>query len=116
MSTQQHIRNLKKGDIANPVKAQFLTEDTRQPIDLSSHQDVRFKMLSINDDSTVSTLVEGDATILDATKGIVQYEWKIGDTATAGNHVAQFILFDEDGDQETFPAEGYIEIRIEDLP
>lgn len=62
------------------------------------------------------SVVDADATIIDAPNGIVQYDWQAADTANAGIFNCEFEVTYADTTVETFPNYKYRKIQItEDL-
>lgn len=59
-----------------------------------------------------SPAVNAAAVIVDATHGIVRYDWAAGDTAKAGNYEAEWQVTWADGREQTFPTLGYHAIAI----
>ena len=62
------------------------------------------------------TTVKTDAasTVVNASAGIVQYNWIADDTDTIGSYQAEFEVTYSDGTIETFPNNGYIRVEIID--
>lgn len=109
-------KNMKAGDTGSPLVVQILNKSDYEPVDLTGAS-VDFRMFKINDDDTVTTLVDASATVeTPETEGTITYNWAAGDTDIAGNHKAQFEITFSGGRVETFPSSGYIEINIEVLP
>jgi hypothetical protein len=113
---ENHVKYRKVGDLGNPLTAQLKTEKTQTVIDLTTAVSVYFVMSQVNDDSTVTELINKAASVDDATTGQIRYQWVAGDTSVAGTHLGKFVVNWPNSEPETFPAQGYIEIRIEDLP
>lgn len=101
---------IKTGDTRPSIEAQLLDEQN-QPRDLTSINYVRFHMERVDDGETI---IDTDATVLDADDGTVVYEWSAGDTDVAGRYDAEFEVEYAGGDVETFPNNGYIDIYIEE--
>lgn len=47
-----------------------------------------------------------------AVDGVVQYNWAAGDTDTAGLFLGEFEVAFADATKQTFPNDGYIEVRV----
>jgi hypothetical protein len=110
------IFTMKAGDLSPPLQIQLLTRSVGAPIVLTGFT-VAFVMEKINDDNTVTELVNSAATITDAATGMVEYRWSGSDTAVAGTHKGRFIITETATSKpETFPEQGYIDIEIETLP
>ncbi len=113
---KRNSKNMKVGDTGSPLSASLRTRSDDQPIDLTGAS-VKFKMVEVNDDDTITTLVDASADIeTPETAGLVTYNWATGNTDTAGNHKATFVVTFASGKIETFPPDDYIEINIQDLP
>lgn len=109
------IKTMKQGSTSPPIRAQLLSQTTGAAISLVGAS-VDFKMYQVNDDSTVTALVDAEGNIEDAANGIVNYEWQTGDTSVVGSHRAEFVVTFSGGEVESFPPQGFIEVRIESLP
>lgn len=57
-------------------------------------------------------LVAAAATVVDATNGIVEYQWSVTDTATAGTFFGEFQVTFADSNVESFPNDSNIEILV----
>ena len=80
------------------------------PVSVSGNNGVRFYMRPPGG----AVKIEADAIVIDATAGVVRYNWLPEDTDTAGTFQAEFEVTYTDGSVETFPNLGYIEIVITD--
>jgi len=60
---------------------------------------VQFHMVSVDGEVTITR----DATVENASTGLVQYDWQSGDTAVAGSYYVQFQITYGDGAVETYP-------------
>jgi hypothetical protein len=111
MSTS-YIFHLQKNDLLPSLSVQlFASRATRTPLSLVGAS-VDFVLTQINDDSSLTELVNASATVSDAANGLVQYDWAPGNTDTVGSHLGRFVVTHSGGEQETFPPDGYIEVRI----
>lgn len=103
---------MKTGDL-RPIAEAQLVDENGDGVDLTAATEVRFIMRRENG------VVEVDAvaTIATATTGQVQYAWTSGDTdVDEADYLAEWEVTWDDGDQETYPNDGYNLIRIrEDL-
>lgn len=98
---------IKKGD-TRPALEAILRGSDDDPRDLTNATGVDFHLV----DSEGNVLVNSVATIVDASEGLVQYEWSDGDTDDIGLHRAEFDVSYDDGSSETFPNYGTIDVRI----
>lgn len=99
----------KVGDQEPPISATLEDEDGNAK-DLSNASGVDFHM---KDPKADSAKVDADATIEgDGSNGEVSYSWAAADVDTAGDFEAEFEVTWSDGDTETFPKDGYLDIRI----
>jgi len=101
---------IKQNDTAPSIEA-VLTDANGRVRSMSNAANVRFRMKS----EKGTTLINGGVGyVVNASKGIVAYEWQAGDTATVGMHNAEFEIEYSNGQIETFPNTGYIRIIIKD--
>lgn len=101
---------IKQNDTAPSIEA-ALSDSNGRVKSMANASVVRFHM----QDENGNLLVEnGLGTIINATKGIVAYEWRAGDTANTGIHSAEFQIEYTNGQIETFPNTGYIKVIIKD--
>jgi len=91
---------LKQNDTRPSYVAQLLQDGSA--VDLAGAT-VRFHMGSV---------VDAPATIVDASTGVVRYDWLATDTAVAGTYNAEFEVTFSDGAVETFPNKDYLQIVI----
>lgn len=97
---------LKQGDTQGALEAQLTLDG--EAFDLSGY-DVTFVLGGIRR----TPLVDAEATVTNASAGEVEYDWSEGDLSEAGDFLAEWVA-DDGTDTQTFPSEGYTEIRIED--
>lgn len=97
---------IKADDTSPALKYQLLTA-SRDPVDLSGANEVRFLMGDV-----VAADTNSGVTITDAANGKVKYEWQTGDTSEAGHYDAEWEVEYSDGTVETFPNTGFIAIRV----
>ncbi len=57
-------------------------------------------------------IVENDDDVTGSALGVLTYEWQDDDTTAPGTYGATFTGLDEDGNRQTFPTEGEIQIEI----
>lgn len=92
--------NIKQNDTSPSLRA-TLTDADLNPINLTSAS-VQFHMKSLDGALKIDTAM----TIVDATGGIVQYDWQTGDTDTVGAYNVEFEVTYSDSSIETFPNNG----------
>lgn len=100
----------KVGDTEPPLEV-TLTDGDYEPKDLTNAQGVDFHMA---DPHESTAKVDAAAAIDDAANGAVSYSWADPDTDTAGEYEGEFEVTWADGDDETFPKAGYLDIKIID--
>lgn len=100
----------KRGDLEPPLEATLENADGT-PKDLSTASGVDFHMA---DPDETTAKVDKDATITDGVNGQVSYSWDSEDVDTTGEFEAEFEVIWSDGDTETFPKDGYLDVRILD--
>ena len=93
-----------KGDRRNSLYA-LLKHHNKTAYDLSNCT-VSFHMKNADKEVT------GTATIISASDGSVRYDWGETDTITAGVFEAEFIVTDQLGKVESFPADGNFTVTI----
>ncbi len=98
---------MKQGDLEPPV-AVTLIDDTGTPVDLTELS-VTFRLSTADH----VELFERDAVIDGPIDGNALYEWQAGDTAVAGNYLAEFVIHWPAARPQTFPPRGYLVIPIE---
>lgn len=94
----------------------FVGTESEKPINLTAEEikKVRFIMRETKRTDVEGPSFKKDAIMTEPVAGIVTYKWGAGDTAVSGLFNGEFELEDEDGDIETIPRSGYIEIEITD--
>lgn len=107
---------IKRGDTKPALRVQ-IEDENNKPINLSNVSKVRFIADTDTDTETSPVIDKNDSDppleIIDAEKGIVQYNWKEGDTDEAEGLLTEFEIEYNDGTVETFPNSGYILINIQ---
>jgi hypothetical protein len=83
------------------------------PINLTEASEVYF-LLRPEGETGKPAKLRKKAEILEATKGVVRYQWASGDTATAGKYAAEWEIVWKSLTTESVPNEGYISIEIID--
>lgn len=101
---------LKSGDTNATLSYQILGRDGN-PVDLSSVTSVTFSM-----DAPDGTAVVQDAaaTTETAAEGRVSYQFQSGDTATVGEHTAEFAVNFSDGTTGIYPYDHDIIVDVEE--
>lgn len=100
---------MKKGD-RRPHYRAVLTINSL-PVDLSGATAVRFIMKT---SPGATPKVDSTVTVLSpASAGIVEYSWLPPDTNTSGSYIIE-VEVDWAGEKQTFPASGYLTLKIED--
>lgn len=100
---------IKSGDTSPSIQYTLYEPDGSTPVDLTSST-VNFHMRLKG--STAAPAVDASATLVDAANGVVRYDWASGDTATAGEHEAEFEVTFQTGKVETFPNRGFIRVIV----
>lgn len=101
--------SIKQGDLRPPYKAQLKTNGAS--VDLSGATRVDFHMCSKPDKEY--NVLDKEASFIGKSEGTVQYEWESGDTdVESGTYHVEFKITWGDGDPETWPSEGFREIKI----
>ena len=68
--------------------------------------------LIMTPDGDSTPKVNATATIVDSTNNDVRYDWGANDTDTAGLYNAEWEITYADGKKQTYPAGGYLKIRV----
>jgi hypothetical protein len=63
-------------------------------------------------DAGLSPKVNSTATVVDATSGVVRYDWISADTDTAGEYLGEWEVTFVGGKKQTFPTVGYHSITV----
>lgn len=98
---------VKAGDISPALRTNLL-DGFGDRVNLTNAT-ARFHMRELK---TKTTVLDALATVADDRLGVVQYNWKPGETSTPGIYQAEFEITYPDGSQETFPSDGYIDVEI----
>lgn len=100
---------IKKNDTYPPLRATLQQADGT-PVNLEG---ARVQFLMRDDDYRDKIYAQGEAMIVDAEKGIVEYRWREGDTAIPGYYLAEFVVTFATGQQLTIPNQGFITIQVQ---
>lgn len=102
---------IKRGDTGPSITA--VLSDPSGAVDLTGAS-VKFKLRLAD---TGALVVNADATIVTPVQGSVAYGWESGDTAVAGEYLAEWEVTFQNGEIITFPNDGYLRIKVTgDLP
>lgn len=99
--------SLKVGDTAPALEA-VLRDNTGSAVDLTDAT----VDLNVLHPRGGDVEVAAQATILNATDGLVEYSWAAGDTDVEGRYRAEFVVEYTDGSVETFPNDGFHDLVI----
>lgn len=100
---------LKTTDSRDLIQYTALTLD-RKPFNLTGATSVRFLMANRK---TGALITNNEAQIVDAERGVLEYQLTETDTLEKGVFHAEFQLDFEDGTRKTLPSEGYLLVSIE---
>lgn len=100
----------KKGDEEPPLEA-TLEDADGNPKDLTNANSVQFHM---KDPTADTAKVDKAGAIDSAADGEVSYSWDAEDVDTTGEFEAEFEVTWSDGDTETFPKDGYLDVKVLD--
>lgn len=98
----------KVGDKEPAIEA-VLEDANGDPKDLSNASGVSFHM---KEPRSGTAKIDKAATITDAPNGVVQYSWDAEDVDEAGEFEAEFEVTWSDGDTETFPKDGFLDLNF----
>ena len=101
---------IKQNDPAPAIEA-VLTDARGRARTMANALAIKFHMST---EQGTSIITNGAGAVVNATKGIVKYDWQAGDTANTGMHNAEFEVEYINGTSETFPNTGYIKVIIKD--
>lgn len=99
---------MKQGDRLPALRMQ-LTDSNGAAINLTGAT-VAFRMRS---SSGTNVTLTGEATVVSAATGEVQFAWGDGDTDTVGSYVAEWVA-DYSGSTLTVPTNGYVTVQVVD--
>lgn len=98
---------LKQNDTSPAIQA-ILKNPDGSVINLDG-ADVCFNMRSSRGEQIINRAL---VTVLDATNGLVRYEWIAADTAVSGNYQAEFEITFSNGQVESVPNSESLSIKI----
>lgn len=99
---------IKQNDTAPSIEV-VLTDSNGKARSMANASQVRFNMST---EGGTNVITGGIGSIVNASKGIVAYEWNTGDTENPGVHNAEFQITYVNGQIETFPNNGYIKVIV----
>src|SRR6056300_138460 len=99
---------IKQNDTAPSIEA-VLTDANGRARSMANASAIKFNMSTENGTNIISG---GAGAVVNASKGIVKYDWQAGDTSNTGIHTAEFEIEYTNGTSETFPNTGYIKVII----
>lgn len=95
-----------------PVVGVYLEQETGDPVpSLAAASRINFHMRATG---AASYLVSGQATLISASLGEVEYHWQAGETATAGLFQYEFEVLWAGSKLQTVPNQGYEPLRVVD--
>lgn len=97
---------IKRRDTQTALQATLISP-SGQPANLTGAS-VRFIMVS----SSGAVVVNRPAIILDALAGVVRHVWDAPETDVEGFYTGEFEVTGVDGRVQTYPNDGYLDIRI----
>lgn len=80
--------------------------DANGPVDLTTAVQVKFIAKG------VSVTVTGTCSIIDATNGVIQYQWAAGDTGTPDDYEVEFEVTWPSAKVQTFPNDSYKSLTV----
>lgn len=101
------VFDIKVGDTLPALRARLLASDGTVVPNLDTAT-VTFRMCLKDSDVAV---VDGEADVIDSDTGEVSYAWADGDTATAGDYDAEFIV-ESAGGVQTVPSKKYLRVKV----
>tara|TARA_R110000796_G_scaffold20547_2_gene61081 strand:+ start:242 stop:562 length:321 start_codon:yes stop_codon:yes gene_type:complete len=98
--------NIKQNDTSPSLQA-TLKDAQLVPVSLTEAT-VKLHMKSLDGVVKVNEIM----TITDGNGGVVQYDWKAGDTDTVGSYSVEFQVTYADASVETFPNDGNLAVSV----
>lgn len=102
---------IKQGDLRPNLPFQIFEADEVTPLDLTTATSVSIVVRKKGD--TV-VLFKDTCDLTNAAQGLGVYDWKVGDTAEAGQMEYEFEILWQDGSPQTVPVDRYLEMTIVD--
>lgn len=104
--------SMKRNDLL-PALAATLKNPDGTPADLTSATAVVFNMVGESLGAAV-IINRAAVVIVDASAGLVRYDWAAGDTTSAGDYRAEFeVTYSPGAKPMTYPGRGYISVHID---
>lgn len=100
---------IKQGDLLPAISAS-LTDSTGAAVDLTGAS----AAFVLRSSTAAAPVVNAAATVTAATAGKVSYSWATGNTGTAGDYQAEWIITFPGGGKQTFPSVGYTSVSIQE--
>ena len=102
---------MKQNDTRPNLPVQFFQADGTTPLDLTTATSVS---IVIRQKGQQAVKLKRAITITDAAGGEGEFDWQTGDTDTVGDFEYEFEILWNNGDIQTVPAFGYLELSIID--
>ena len=103
---------LKRGDTARSIQATLL-DPNDVAVNLTTATSVKFIMRPKGSRGAASPKVEAAAVIVNASAGIVRYDWQAADVDTVGTFNAEWEVIWPTVKPDTYPSNGYNEVIIQ---
>lgn len=94
-----------------PTVTVDVTDEAGEVVDFTDVLQATFRMYT-DEDVPVEAVNASANIVTPATGGAIEYGWQAGDTADAGEYLAEFALTFLDGSKLTVPHDGYIHIKV----
>lgn len=101
---------IKRGDRRPSIVIQCL--DGATPVNLTGATSAKFIMGTVDAGGVGTPKVNAAATITNAVLGEVTYHWILADVDTIGEYKAEVEVTWSDGKLQTFPAAGYLTVKV----
>lgn len=104
-------KTYKRNDTGPPITITCL--DGANPQNLTAATTAKFIMGTINAQGVASIKCQGTMTFdADRSTGRVTYDWGNTDLDTIGDYKAEVEITWSNGDKQTFPGNGYLDIKV----